>query len=83
MDIFVICTRSEGGRFLRTATTSNETLNAEITKISAEWTAEGWNNTRTQFPDRDERDAAPLLCVFRFVDGSGGWRLIEVYGVQE
>lgn len=82
-EIFVICTRSEGGRFLRDATTSPEILNDKLNAIFREWTGEGWNNIKTQFPDRDERDAAPLLSVTRFKDNANGWRVVEVYYIKE
>lgn len=84
MDIFVICTFSDSGRFVTTATPDEHAARAEADSIVANMAADGWKLNETQ--DISESAAIPgvpgVIRVYHLSRSSGVWENVEIYRIK-
>ena len=84
MDIFILCTYSEGGRFVQAATTDPTTAGENHERLLGGLVADGWHVGRTQLRDlNDGTEGVALSSVVHLSNDAGRWLNVEEYHTTE
>ena len=88
-EIYIICTREAGGRYVQTATTDRNRADVEAARLLGNYAAAGWNVEQRQIIPLAEQfePVAPgvpaVIEVYHLKRRPGEWENVELYRVEE
>lgn len=82
MDIFIVCTRAQGGRYVRTASTDESRARAEAVGIVSGFAADGWDVEAHEI-ERADGPGEPGIIAVWMLRNADNWGNVELYKVSE
>lgn len=86
MDIFILCTANEGGRYVNNATTDPDKARRQHEQLLRGFVLDGWHIVKTAARERlnnDDGAALELSSVVYLRNDAEQWLNIEEYHVHE
>ncbi len=88
MEIFIICTCNDRGRYVKTATTDETNAEALARRVVEAFTASGYKltelqNVRAGEWEQDGPGIVSVVRVYHLHTPAGAWENVELYRVEE
>ena len=84
MNVYVICTCYERGRYVQGATTDKGKAQATAERLAQGYTAEGYELTERQHVRDGFHDDTPdVIEVWHLRNGAGDWCNVELYATDD